>query len=118
MLQFIYSSSSFPPFPVDNFLDRPSIYQKEWLLKDQRPSRDFQGYTCQDILTSFIGTVKWAKKETLMLIFSLTDYRCKSILYTYFTTKGTLVVSDFALICLTQHRSIHFLNITYHIEKT
>ena len=63
LLQFIYSTRSLPPFPVDKFPDRPSNHQKEWILKDQHPSRDFQGYTCQDILTSFIRTVKWAKRN-------------------------------------------------------
>ena len=63
MLQFIFSTRSLPPFPVDKFPDRPSNHQKEWILKDQHPSRDFQGYTCQDILTSFIRTVKWAKRN-------------------------------------------------------
>ena len=63
MLQFIYSTCSLPPFPVEKFPNRPSNNQKEWILKDQHPSRDFQGYTCQDILTSFIRTVKWVKRN-------------------------------------------------------
>lgn len=63
MLQFIYTTESLPPCPVAKYPERPSNKQKTWILKDKNPTYDFQGYTCQDILTSFIRTVKWAKRN-------------------------------------------------------
>lgn len=69
MLQFIYTTGTLPPFPMAKYPERPSNKQKCWVLKDQNPTYDFQGFTCQDILTSFIRTVKWAKRNIQVDLF-------------------------------------------------
>ena len=63
MLQFIYETNTYPPFVVDKFPDRTDNNQKIWLLRDQHPCKDFQGYTCQDLLTAFIRTINWGQRN-------------------------------------------------------
>ena len=102
--------------PVDKFPDRPSNHQKEWILKDQHPSRDFQGYTCQDILTSFIRTVKWAKRNHDVNFFPDGVQMQVNSLH-IFHYKGPRAVSNFVLNCLTLHKFKPFVRIIYHIVR-
>ena len=57
MLQFIYDTRTYPPYAIPKYPDRENNHQKIWLLRDQHPCGDFQGYTCQDLLTAFIRTI-------------------------------------------------------------
>ena len=63
MLQLIYETRTYPPFVVAKYPDRAENNQKIWLLRDQHPCKDFQGYTCQDLLTAFIRTINWGQRR-------------------------------------------------------
>ena len=69
MLEYIYETRTYPPFAVSKYPDRENNHQKLWLLRDQHPGRDFQGYTCQDLLTAFIRTANWGHKHLGVSIF-------------------------------------------------
>lgn len=69
MLQFIFETHSYPPFAVSKYPDRTGNNQKLWLLRDQHPCRDFQGYTCQDLLTAFVRTINWSKRHLKVHLF-------------------------------------------------
>ena len=69
MLEYIYETRTYPPFAVSKHPDRENNHQKLWLLRDQHPGRDFQGYNCQDLLTAFIRTANWGYKHLGVSIF-------------------------------------------------
>ena len=87
MLQFIYDTNTYPPFVVAKFPDRADNNQKLWLLRDQNPCKDFQGYTCQDLLTAFIRTINWGQRH-LKIHFFPDDFQPQVNSLSIFRYKG------------------------------
>ncbi len=69
MFQFIYETNTYPPFVFAKHPDRADNNQKIWLLREQHPCKDFQGYTCQDLLTAFIRTINWGQRHLNVHLF-------------------------------------------------
>ena len=63
MLSYIFSTKSFPPFPVKKYQHKENARAKIWLLKDLNPTKDFQNTHCGDLLSGFVRITNWCAKH-------------------------------------------------------
>ena len=69
MLSYIYSTGSYPPYPLMKYPDNENNRSIHWVLRDLHPKMDFQGFHCADLLSGFTRCVNWTKKHLQISLF-------------------------------------------------
>ena len=69
MLSYIYTTGHYPPFPVRKYPNNINNRAQHWILRDQNPTVDFQGFNCSDLLSGFTRCVNWTKKHLQVSLF-------------------------------------------------
>ena len=70
MLSFIFSTKTFPPFPIRKYQNKANARQTKWVLRDQHPTMDFQNSNAGDLLSGFIRITNWCAKHLGVELFA------------------------------------------------
>lgn len=66
MLSYIYTTNSYPPYPLRKYPNNANNRAQHWVLRDLHPKMDLQGFDCSDLLSGF---TRWCANLLVGLFF-------------------------------------------------